>query len=34
MEDVIGGVYNLQGQRVSRTQKGLIIVNGKKVLVK
>ena len=27
-------IYNLQGQRVSRLQKGLMIVNGKKVHVK
>ena len=27
-------VYNLQGQRVSKAQKGLYIVGGKKVLVK
>ncbi len=29
-----GEVYNLQGQRVVKAQKGLYIVNGKKVLVK
>lgn len=29
-----GGVYNLQGQRVSLPTKGLFIVNGKKVVVK
>ena len=29
-----GTVYNLQGQRVEKAQKGLYIVNGKKVLVK
>lgn len=29
-----GGVYNLQGQRVSQPTKGLFIVNGKKVVVK
>lgn len=34
MVDARGAYYNLQGQRVSKTQKGLIIVNGKKVLVK
>ncbi len=27
-------IYNLAGQRVNRTQKGLYIINGKKVLVK
>jgi hypothetical protein len=27
-------IYNLAGQRVSKMQKGLYIVNGKKVLVK
>jgi len=29
-----GEVYNLQGQRVAKTQKGLYIVNGKKVIMK
>lgn len=29
-----GEVYNLQGQRVMKAQKGLYIMNGKKVLVK
>ena len=29
-----GAVYNLQGQRVAKAQKGLYIVDGKKVLVK
>jgi len=29
-----GEVYNLQGQRVVKAQKGLYIINGKKVLVK
>ncbi|MBR3479732.1 MAG: starch-binding protein [Prevotella sp.] len=29
-----GEVYNLQGQRVTKAQKGLYIINGKKVLVK
>ena len=29
-----GEIYNLQGQRVVKAQKGLYIVNGKKVLVK
>ena len=33
MEDV-RGIFNLQGQRVEKAQKGLYIVNGKKVLVK
>jgi hypothetical protein len=28
------GIYNLQGQRVAKTQKGLYIVNGKKAIVK
>ena len=27
-------IYNLAGQRVSKMQKGIYIVNGKKVLVK
>ena len=27
-------IYNLQGQRLSRTQKGVNIINGKKVMVK
>lgn len=29
-----GQIYNLAGQRVNMTQKGLYIVNGKKVLIK
>lgn len=33
MEDV-RGIFNLQGQRVEKAQKGLYIVNGKKILVK
>ena len=28
------GIYNLSGQRVNKAQKGIYIVNGKKVLVK
>ena len=34
MEEVRGEVYNLQGQRLSQPQKGLNIINGKKVVVK
>ena len=34
MSDVRGGYYNLSGQRVDQPQKGLYIVNGKKVIVK
>jgi hypothetical protein len=34
MADVRGGYYNLSGQRVDQPQKGLYIVNGKKVIVK
>jgi hypothetical protein len=34
MADVRGGYYNLSGQRVNQPQKGLYIVNGKKVIVK
>ena len=33
-ENAVMSVYNLQGQRVQRLQKGLNIVNGKKVIVK
>ena len=33
-EGVRTGIYNLQGQRLSSLQKGLNIVNGKKVYVK
>ena len=29
-----GEIYNLQGQRVTKTTKGLYVVNGKKVMVK
>ena len=32
--DVNAGIYNLAGQRVSKAQKGLYIINGKKVMVK
>lgn len=31
---VVKGIYNLSGQRVSRAQKGIYIINGRKVLVK
>ena len=34
MEEVRGEVYNLQGQRLTRPQKGLNIVNGKMVVIK
>jgi hypothetical protein len=33
-EVVRGSIYNLQGQRISTLQKGLNIVNGRKVYVK
>ena len=29
-----GGIYNIAGQRLSKLQKGLNIVNGKKIIVK
>ncbi len=32
--EIKDGIYNLQGQRISTLQKGLNIVNGRKVLVK
>ena len=32
--EVMDGIYNLQGQRINTLQKGLNIVNGRKVLVK
>ena len=32
--EVAEGIYNLQGQRVAKAQKGLYIVNGKKAIVK
>lgn len=34
MEDEIGEIYNLAGQRLNKAQKGVNIINGKKVLVK
>jgi len=34
INNVAGAVYNLQGQRLSAPQKGVNIVNGKKVMVK
>ena len=34
MDDVRGEVYNLNGQRVAQPNKGLYIVNGKKVVIK
>ena len=33
-EEVRDGIYNLQGQRISTLQKGLNIVNGRKLCVK
>ena len=30
----IEGVYNLNGQKVNKAQKGLFIINGKKVVIK
>ena len=33
-EESEGGIYNLAGQRIQKMQKGINIVNGKKVLVK
>ena len=33
-EGTEGGIYNLQGQRLNGVQKGINIVNGKKVLIK
>jgi hypothetical protein len=29
-----GDIFNLQGQKVNRAQKGVYIVNGKKIVVK
>jgi len=34
MEDVRGGMYDLQGRKVAQPSKGLYIVNGKKYVVK
>lgn len=34
MEDVSGEIFNLAGQKMNRLQKGINIVNGKKILVK
>ena len=34
MEDVSGDIFNLAGQKMNRLQKGINIVNGRKVLVK
>ena len=34
VEENNGEIYNLQGQRVVKAQKGLYIINGKKVMVK
>ena len=33
-ETMSEGIYNLQGQKVNKAQKGVYIVNGKKVVVK
>ncbi|MBR3066429.1 MAG: hypothetical protein IKG77_01615 [Prevotella sp.] len=33
-ENTNGAIYNLAGQRVAKTQKGIYVVNGKKVAVK
>ena len=34
MEEVRGEVYNLNGQRLSQPQKGLNIINGKKIIIR
>lgn len=34
MDDVRGEIFNLAGQKINRLQKGINIVNGKKILVK
>lgn len=34
VETLTGGIYNLQGQKVNHAQKGVYIVNGKKVVIK
>ena len=33
-QQIVEGIYNLAGQRVNKAQKGIYIVNGKKVVVK
>ena len=30
----VEGIYNLNGQKMMKTQKGLYIMNGKKVVIK
>lgn len=34
LESLTEGIYNLQGQKVNKAQKGVYIVNGKKVILK
>ena len=34
MNKLSDGIYNLNGQKVSNAQKGIYIVNGKKVVLK
>ena len=34
LEEMTGDIYNLNGQKVDRAQRGIYIINGKKVLVK
>ena len=34
VKDAAGNVYDLSGRKVSKAQRGVYIVNGKKVLVK
>jgi len=34
LESLTDGIYNLQGQKVNKAQKGVYIVNGKKVILK
>ena len=34
VETLTEGIYNLQGQKVNHAQKGVYIVNGKKIVVK
>lgn len=33
-DQLVNGIFNLQGQKVNKTTKGVYIINGKKVLVK
>jgi hypothetical protein len=34
LDQMTGDIYNLNGQKVNRAQRGVYIINGKKVMIK